>query len=299
MNISIDASRAFVSERTGTENYSYQLIRAIAKIDQKNRYTLFTRCHLNMPELRWHLNKNFVVKPITTPRLWTQIGLAKEVFFHPPDVLFIPSHTIPMIHLISLKTVVTIHDLGYEYLPQYHQFPQKLYLNKSTEFAVKQATHLIAVSKATKKDLINKLNCPAEKITVIYEGFDKTKFKPVIRHSGNERSEDSRIKKNGFWTSQNDKSTNRYILFVGTIQPRKNIVRLIEAFAKVIVDTNNLQLVIAGNKGWLYDEILKTPEKLGIADRVKFLGYTSDDDLASLYSSALCLCLPSLFEGFG
>jgi glycosyltransferase involved in cell wall biosynthesis len=293
MLIGIDASRAFVKDRTGTENYSYQLIRAIAKIDRKNKYILFTRFPTNhfKPGLVYAgdpvlqaLPENFTIKNIPLKRLWTQVGLAKELFFNPTDVLFIPAHTLPLIRKPRLKTVVTIHDLGYEYLPQYHKFPHKFYLNKSTEYAVWQSDHLIAVSEATKKDLINKLRCQEKKISVIYEGFDRAKFFP----------------------DKSSKTDKPFILFVGTLQPRKNIERLIEAFSLVVRSLPSRSnspkppdLVIAGNKGWMYDEILSAPAKFGVLDKVKFLGYTKEDDLPALYSGALVFCLPSLFEGFG
>ncbi len=368
MLIGIDASRAFVSNRTGTENYSYQLIKAMLALDSKNDYRLYTRLstsghceeesalggrrrgNLNTAEKRLPrsrslsraqsreslaMTNNVIIKNISLPRLWTQVGLAKEVLLNPPDVLFVPAHTLPAVRRPGLKTVVTIHDLGYEYLPEHHQFPQKLYLNKSTEYAVKNASHLIAVSEATKKDLINKLGCPEEKITVIYEGFDKEKFKPLsIRHSGepegrlqNQNKKDSGQARMTKETGQNDVFGNPYILFVGTLQPRKNLERLIEAFSKIChserseeslnlfesshtreilrprqmagPQDDNLNLVIAGNKGWLYQDILSAPKRFGVEDRVKFLGYTKEEDLPALYQNALCFCLPSLFEGFG
>ncbi len=307
MKIGIDASRAFVKDRTGTENYSYQLICAMLVLDKKNDYVLYHRnivlsapsdeiffrrqstfSSLNVPtpqKIHQPSRKpSLETKIISFPRLWTQIGLAREVLINPPDVLFVPAHTLPVIRRPGLKTVVTIHDLGYEYLPQYHKFPHKLYLNKSTEYAVKHATHLIAVSQATENDLINKMGCPKDKITVIYEGFDEKKFKPDSnRHSGKSRSA-GRIQ------------NLPYILFVGTLQPRKNIERLIEAFSLIKTD---IQLVIAGNKGWLYDDILSAPKRFGVEKRVKFLGYTKEEDLPTLYQNALCFCLPSLFEGFG
>lgn len=167
MHIGIDASRAFTSQSTGTENYSRNLILALARIDSKNTYTLYLRgSSKQLPKLP----SNFRFKTIKLVRLWTQLGLAWECLLHPPDVLFIPAHTLPLIRRPGLRTVVTIHDLGAEFLPQYHQFPNKLYLNKSTEYAVSKATHLVVVSKSTKRDLIKKLKADPKKITVIYEG---------------------------------------------------------------------------------------------------------------------------------
>lgn len=168
MRIGIDASRAFILQPTGTENYSLYLIKALAKIDRKNTYTLYVRRPLNA------LPPNFHFKIIPWPYLWTQLGLALECLIHPPDVLFIPAHTMPLIRRPRLKTVVTIHDLGAEFLPEYHQYPQKLYLNKSTKYAVAHAVRIIAVSKSTKRDLIAKLGADAKKISVIYEGYEKS-----------------------------------------------------------------------------------------------------------------------------
>lgn len=168
MKIGIDASRAFTKERTGTENYSLRLIDALTKIDRKNTYTLYVNGKWGK-SLR--LPPNFTFKVIPLRRLWTQVGLALECFFRPPDVLFIPAHTMPVLRRPSLKTVVTIHDLGSEFLPEHHKFPQKFYLNWSTIYAVKYGTRLIAVSRNTKKDLTKKLHCDPEKISVIYEAY--------------------------------------------------------------------------------------------------------------------------------
>lgn len=265
MLIGIDASRAFIHEKTGTENYSYNLIQKLLEIDKKNQYLLYTR------------------ESIPWPRFWTQGGLALECLFHPPDILFIPAHTLPIIRRPSLKTVVTIHGLEYEYLPQYYQFPQKLYLNKSTEYAVHHATHLISVSQWTKKQLVEKLGVDSKKISVVYEGIPKgvtpQRMRPPARGYPLQGAP--------------------YILFVGTIQPRKNLVRLIEAFSTLQAQGQALNLVIAGKLGWMCKEILAAPKRLGVEGRVKFLGYVTDRELASLYQNALFFVLPSLCEGFG
>lgn len=177
MIIGFDASRAFVSEPTGTENYSLELLKSLLKIDRKNFYRIYvnpfnmsSRKEIPRQARNDRGKRNYEFKPIWWPRLWTQGGLAWECLINPPDVLFIPAHTLPIIRRPNLKTVVTIHDLGAEYLPQYHQFPQKYYLNWSTIYAVKNATRIIAVSQNTKKDLITKLQCDAQVIRVIYEG---------------------------------------------------------------------------------------------------------------------------------
>lgn len=283
MTIGFDGSRAFILNKTGTENYSYQLLKALSKIDQQNEYIVYLRPGVN-PGSSWPWNFKF--QTIKWWRLWTQGGLAIQTFIDSPDILFVPSHTLPIIRKRGLKTVVAVHDLGSEYLPSMHKLKQRLYLSYMQRSQLKNATHIIAVSLATKDDLMKKIGIRSDKITVVYEGFDKNIFKPK------------------------NNRPKTYYLFVGTIQPRKNLVRLIQAFSLFVIRyslssnekrkaKNDLRLIIAGQKGWLSDEIYKLPGKLGIEDRVKFLGYVPDAKLPALYSEAIALTFPSLFEGFG
>lgn len=310
MIIGFDGSRAFKQERTGTENYSYQLLKALSKIDKKNQYIVYISPHFIRVVAATEMKEfpsNFQFKQVNWKRFWTQGGLAIQTFKDKLDVLFVPSHTLPLLMPKGLKTVMTVHDLGAEYLPKMHQLKQRLYLNWITKHQFSSATRLIAVSKATKEDLIKKAGIKPEKISVVYEGFDSKLFKP---------SNDTVVS-----------GLREYFLFVGTVQPRKNLDRLIRAFAIIargpassvsrrasstrfarsgyasgpsslspLVNTN---LVLVGSKGWMSDEIYKLPKKLGIGDKVKFLGYVPDDKMPALYSNALALVFPSLFEGFG
>lgn len=273
MVIGFDGSRAFNKDKTGTENYSYQLLKSLSKIDHHNQYIVYLRPG-SAGAQKWPKNFKFIT--IKWSRFWTQLGLAKQTFKDSLDALFIPAHTSPLIHKLGLKTVVTVHDLGAEYLPSMHQLKQRLYLKWITHYQLKSATLLIAPSKATKEDLVKQVGVDPKKIEVVYEGIDTNLFKPT-------KSD----------TKYN--SLKPYYIFVGTIQPRKNLDRLIKAFSK----TTGANLVIAGSKGWLSEAIYKLPKKLGIADRVKFLGRVEEKDLPALYSEALALTFPSLFEGFG
>ncbi|MBI2018918.1 glycosyltransferase family 4 protein [Candidatus Daviesbacteria bacterium] len=306
MIIGFDASRAFIKEKTGTENYSYQLLKALARIDRKNTYQVYLRPGVNF--VKKDFPDNFQFSTLNFKFLWTQGGLALQTFKDNIDVLFVPAHTLPVIRKPGLKTLVTVHDLGSEYLPAMHQLKQRLYLNFMTRSQLKSATALIAVSRATKDDLIKRVGIKPDKISVSYEGYDKEKFKDT-----------QSIKKYNL-------KYHSYFLFVGTVQPRKNLERLIIAFSKfiseekliyeqdlrfkntdlriknhksLIINHKSLKLVIAGSKGWLSDEIYQLPKKLGIEDRVKFLGYVPDKDLSALYFGAIALLFPSLFEGFG
>lgn len=285
MHIGIDASRITTKQRTGTENYTYNLIKALAQVDRVHHYTLYFN---HIPAIPPVSHANFTSKAIPLPRFWTQVRLASEMFKDPPDLLFIPAHTLPILRPKKLKTVVTIHDLGVEYLKEFHQFPHKLYLGKSTIYASRHADGIIAVSQSTKKDLISKLDTPPEKIRVIYEGFDAKHFYP------REKKEVDKIK---------DKFSiaGDYLLFVGTIQPRKNLLRLIQSYSKWLKNSHqdHIQLVIAGKKGWLYEDILEEPARLQIDDKVKFVGHVLDSDLPALYTGAKAFLFPSLYEGFG
>ncbi|MFH0936728.1 MAG: glycosyltransferase family 1 protein [Candidatus Daviesbacteria bacterium] len=325
MIIGFDASRAFISNRSGTENYSYQLLINLARLDQTNNYHIFLRPPTTLESAKatfsWPSNFKLILLPY--PRFWTQFGLAKQTFIDPLDVLFIPAHTVPLIRKPGLKTVMTVHDLGAEFLPQAHQVKQRLYLKMMTDFQLKSATHLIAVSKSTKKDIIQKVGVPEKNISVIYEGYNQELFKA-------KPDRDNTILK------QFELEKNNYFLFVGTIQPRKNLVRVIEAYAIFLgvtgasvrgdaeessqastayspkanedapetpkrQDPSHIvpQLVLVGSKGWLSDEIYELPKKLGIQNKVKLLGYVPDEKLPVLYSNALAFVFPSLYEGFG
>lgn len=283
MVVGFDGSRAFTKNRTGTENYSYQILLHLAKIDRKNNYLVFLRPGIEIDH-KWPDNFKFIV--IDFKRLWTQVGLALQTFKEPLDVLFVPAHTLPIIRKPGLKTVVTVHDLGSEYLPKTHQLKQRLYLSFMQKAQLRRATKLIAVSNATKLDLVKKVGIDQKKIGVVYEGFDKNLFKQM------------RVDTLVNSLRQFNLKPKSYFLFIGTVQPRKNIERLIRAFAN-ISKSLSYDLVIAGSKGWLSDEIYKLPKNLGIESRVKFLGYVDDKSLPVLYSGAIALTFPSLFEGFG
>ncbi len=285
MVIGFDGSRAFNSHRTGTENYSFQVLKHLAKIDHQNTYLVYLRPDTKI-DGEWP--DNFMFKTLNFPRLWTQIGLAWQTFKDPLDVLFVPAHTLPLIHRPNLKTVLTVHDLGAEYLPQMHQLKQRLYLKLMTDYQLRSATHLIAVSEATKRDIMAKVQVPSSRIRVIYEGYN-----PDLKLASSDAQRDI--------LKQYDIEKDRYFLFVGTIQPRKNIARLIQAFHLYQQQTKDTttKLVLAGSKGWLSEPLYQLPQQLGIADSVKFLGYVPDSNLSTLYHHAIAFVFPSLFEGFG
>lgn len=290
MVIGIDASRAFVDERTGTENYSYELITQMLRLTtaKKHTFVLFIRPNTKIPkELDGY--SNVIVKLINYPILWTQVGLALETWVTKLDILWIPAHTLPVFRKHSLKTVVTIHGLEYKYLPQYNNVLQRWYLPLSTYYASRKADKLICVSESTKRDLIAETGIDTEKTTVIYEGasFNRKSSGGIGEVVANSYYEKYGIEK------------GKYILFVGTVQPRKNITALITAYSRVKKEYPDYKLVIAGGIGWDAQGDLAKPARLGIPDSVVFTGRVSPELLQVLYQGALAYVQPSLTEGFG
>jgi glycosyltransferase involved in cell wall biosynthesis len=276
-----------VTPRTGTEHYSFELIAALGRIDAHNRYTLYVN---QRPSSLPSLNQRMELRSIPFPRLWTHVRLSAEVVRRRPEVLFIPAHVVPLGAAVvpRLRTVVTIHDLGYLHFPQAHTRAQQLHLRLSTAWSTRVADRVIAISRATRDDLVRLARVPPAKIHVVHHGLAQ-RFTPGDSHRQVTTLAQYRIR-------------TPYFLYVGTIQPRKNLVRLIEAFAQTVQQGGGLtgvSLVIAGKRGWRSAPIERRAAELGLADRVQFVGYVADEDLSDLMSGALAFVFPSLYEGFG
>jgi glycosyltransferase involved in cell wall biosynthesis len=288
MLIGIDASRATVARRTGTENYSLHLIRELLAESTDHRFRLYFK-QAPQPAL---FPGSAERRVIPFPRLWTHARLSWELMRDPPDLLFVPSHVLPLVH--PMRSVVTVHDLGYHYYPEAHTLTQNVYLRWSTRHNARNAIRVLADSEATRRDLVSFYRIREEKVRVVYPGRDET-LAPVSDQGLLERV----YARHGV--------TGPYLLYVGTLHPRKNLVRLVQAFANFLRTGDlgatdpapSLQLVLAGQKGWLYEEIYAQVRKLDLVGHVVFTGYVPDADLPSLLSGALAFVFPSLYEGFG
>ena len=291
MLIGIDASRATVAQRTGTEAYSLHLIRSLLELDSAHHFRLYfnqTPSAGLLPAAKSVAGARWSQRVIPFPRLWTHTRLSTEMLVDPPDVLFVPSHVLPIVH--PRRSVVTVHDLGHRIYPAAHTPGQRRYLEWSTRYHVSSAAHLVADSEATRQDLVRLYGADEARVTVVHLAVDPA-LKPVV-----DPAELDRVQSKYALGSS-------YLLYVGTLQPRKNLVRLIDAFAEVCRSgeagpSAELQLVLAGKKGWLYQEILERGRELGIKERVVFTGFVPDADLAALYSGARLFVMPSLYEGF-
>lgn len=275
--LSIDASRTTVVQHTGTEIYALALIRAMLKLHTPYHFRLYFR---DQPPLNL-LPENRLIehRVINIPWLWSHVGLAWELARHPPDGLFIPSHIRPV--FCRARTVVTVHDLGYLHFPHSHPWWQRTYLDLATRYSARRAEHVIADSHATRADLIENYHIKPDKITVIYPGFDPTPFDNARRT-----------------TSRSD-LPNTYLLHVGTLHPRKNLLRLLEAMDVLKDHPSKPVLVCAGKRGWLSASITEQVKHLKLQAHVRFLDYVEQSELPSLYAHATAYVAPSLYEGFG
>ncbi len=290
--IGIDASRAVVSPRTGTEQYSASLLEALSHLPaaRSSRVVLY----VNLPSisqavhlLGFDLPACWRTRAIPFPRLWTHLRLSAEMLIRAPDVLFVPSHVVPLWH--SAHTVVTVHDLGYLYYPQAHTRWSRLYLHLSTKFSCRAARRIIAISEATKRDLIRHYKVPAHKINVVYHGHDQV-FRPVRDPAHIEQ------------VAARYGVRRPYCIHVGTLQPRKNLLLLVEVWdllRRDMGEANTPHLLLAGKQGWLYGDLLNAVQARGLGGLVRFADYAPREDLPALYSGALALTFPSLYEGFG
>ena len=279
MLIGIDASRAVVKPRTGTEAYSHHLISGLISTAGPHRYRLYFNQAPAPGELSGALAES-VVMPL--PRLWTHARLSLEIFRRPPDVLFVPSHVLPIVR--PRRAVATIHDLGYLHFPAAHSRSRWWYLHLSTLFNARCSRPVIVDSAATRDDLIRFYRVPTERMRVVHLGCG-AEFRPPPE------AEVRRVREAHGLTAD-------FILAVGTLQPRKNLSRLLDAFALARDSLpDGMRLVIVGARGFAAEDVERRARQLG--DSVRFLGYVPAADLPALMGAAAALAFPSLYEGFG
>lgn len=291
--IGIDASRALRSRRTGTERYALEIIRHLLDLPAAGdcRWRLYVD---NPPppgllpvQTPGAAQPNVAWSVLPARRLWTHRALAAAVHRDRLDVLFVPAHVIPFQLLPGRlpPSVVTIHDLGYHVYPDAHTRSQRLYLQASTHWSTWAARRVIAISQATAADLQHWVHVPPDKIRVIYEAVDEPT--PV-----NADVQAEIVRRYGL--------VRPYALYVGTLQPRKNLERLVQAFARLVHgQAVGWDLVLAGGEGWHSERVLDAVRQAGLGDRLHLTGYVPDTDLPGLLQGAELFCFPSLFEGFG
>jgi glycosyltransferase involved in cell wall biosynthesis len=289
MIIGIDASRAFVQNRTGIEEYSYQAIKNLMNELKEHQVILYIRRSQKSKVKSQKLPDNWKIKAIKWPYLWTQVGLSLELLFHPVDTLFIPAHTVPIIH--PENTIVTVHGLEYEFCPKAYSFWERVYMRLVIKNSVRWAKKIIAVSENTKRDLIKLYKVPEEKVGVVYNGVS------LDCHS--ERSEaKSRNLIRSLDCARDDIS--KYLLFVGRLEERKNILGIVEAF-EILKEKHKIphKLVLAGNAGYGYDSINLKIQNSKFKEEIVFKGFVGEKEKFELLRKAEIFLFPSFYEGFG
>jgi glycosyltransferase involved in cell wall biosynthesis len=296
VRIGIDYTAA-VRQRAGIGRYTRNLVRALAALDSHNSYVLFTaggRVQSNDSE-PWPANFRLRQVPVSDRWLhilWQRLRLPVRIqlvtgkldLFHSPDFVLPPVGRTP--------ALVTVHDLSFLRLPECFVPGFAEYLRSAVSRAVRRANCIVADSESTRTDLIDLMAVDDSRVAVLYPGVE-ARFQPVVDKTSLDR------------VRHNYGLPSSFVLGLGTLQPRKNFVALIDAFQRLLhaeaasTQPQDLQLVLAGEKGWMYDEIPLAARKAGIEDRVQFVGFVADSDLPALYSLASVFAFPSLYEGFG
>lgn len=271
--------------RVGSGEYCFELLLNLNKIDKKNNYIIYLPQSptADLPKE----SSNWRYKIVGPRKLWTLFSLSLEFLFKrsKADVFFTPTHYLPVFS--PQNSAISILDTSYINFPKSFKKSDLWQLKNWTAYSVKKTKKIFTISQNSKDDIIKEYGLSEERVVVTYPGI-----KNESRIMNQESGKGTIAKKYGI--------EGDYILFVGTLQPRKNIVRLIEAFSCISSSIiNPLSLIIVGNKGWKYEEILEAPKKFNIQNKVKFLDSVSDEDLISFYQNAFCFVLPSLYEGFG
>jgi glycosyltransferase involved in cell wall biosynthesis len=284
MHIGIDARMP--SYRTGgITQYVLLLIKSLSAIDSKNRYTVFHSRKAResfLPDAR-----NFARRSLWTPphHRFEKWLLASELMPHRTDVFHSPDFIPPTGG--AGRRVITVHDLNFIHFPQLLTRESRRYYLDQIEWAVGVADHILADSDHTRRDLIQLMNVSPEKVTRVYLAANPIYQCAVARERSHRLLQKHRLEAG-------------YILFVGTLEPRKNVPFLLRAFVEYLARAKNRrQLVLAGGRGWLYDEIFGEIAGLELTREVVHIEELSDEELSALYRSAGLLALPSLYEGFG
>jgi len=280
MQIAINARSILLNQRTGIGRYTYHLLDSLGTIDADNEYI----CHVpkRFFDFKRHLPDFSKFKNFKNRVDYFHQGIAKCDIYHLPC----PGTIVPY----NGKLIVTIHDMIYKTFPQGHTSHTIEMTEKYMQAITVRADYIICISENTRQDLHNVFDIPPEKTGVVYNGVDHTKFYPLS--SEEQQVAAAQIKSLGVQLP--------YVLYVGTVEPRKNLAGLLESFA--LLKAKNAfqgQLVVAGMKGWMTENISTMIKDLGIDQDVIFTGYISDTQLCQLYNMAEVFVFPSFYEGFG
>jgi glycosyltransferase involved in cell wall biosynthesis len=289
MLIGIDGNEANIKNRVGVNQYAFELLKNIHKLQEewKNRHKvivyLSSRPQKDLPKE----NSGWKYKVIPGQKLWILTKLMPRLITNKEklNVFFTPSHYAPPIS--TVPRICTIHDLGYlKFSGQFNKY-DFWQLKYWTAISVYISKAIIAVSNSTKRDIVRHYPSVSDKIVVTQHGYDKSRFNTKISNN------DVRRVKNKY------SIVGDYVLLISTLKPSKNIEGLLEAWKLVLKDFPKYQLIIVGKKGWLYKTIFKKVKDLKLESNVVFTDFIPEEDKAALISGAKLFTLPSFWEGFG
>ena len=284
MRIGINVSVLKKGENiSGIGYYTYRIIKDLIELDEKNEYFLFSNCELSV---NFPLKKNvhFILLPFKSRLLWSRYILGIKTKKYKLDVFWSPTHNLPIVQQRNTKYFMTVHDIANHILPNISQSKdnQQRYLRVILNSSCKTADSIIVPSLATKNDLVDYFKVKEDKIKVVYEGGDAEKsIRPIDKKELVDKY----------------KITKPYFLYIGTLQPRKNIETIVDAFERL--NNSNVQLVLAGGIGWGMEDTLNKIKLSNCSNNIILTGYISEAEKAALYSNAMSFVFPSLYEGFG
>lgn len=284
MNIGVDLS-AIQTTWSGVEWYSHQLILAMMnQLHPDEHLFLFSTRDTGFEgEADRRNNVTVVQSQFRYREPWRQLLLPLLLRRHNIDVCFFTNFVLSV--LARCPMVLTIHDLSVKLFPRTHQLRNVVWARSLMPISTRRSRHIIAVSNNTKLDLLRIMDIKAEKVSVVYEGAP-SEFNPEPQPEDSEA-----LKHYGI--------TKPYVLFVGTLEPRKNLNVLIKGFDKASKNNPDLHLVLVGKRGWMAQAIFDELERRDLLGRVHITGYVKEGYLPSLYREASAFIYPSLYEGFG
>jgi glycosyltransferase involved in cell wall biosynthesis len=290
MHIAIQTRDLDHNRVDGTRVYLWQLLKRFGALRPDIFFTLYHRDEYN-EKLAPPQERNYTEKKIAGKLAWMQTGFAKEIFRTRPDKVFLPLQAAPFFFPRKVEITATIHDLAFRFYPETFPTWDRLKLRIFLRVLLWRAKKIICVSHATKRDLMHffpKLS--PSRVRVIHHGFDGEFFTA--------RVDDEERKKT---LSQWGLESQKYLLYVGALQPRKNIVRVVEAFEKLkaLPAYSQYQLVLAGEAAWLSEGILERIAESMVKEDIVQTGSVPFADLRALYQETALFVFPSLYEGFG
>lgn len=291
MNIGFDVSDLCTDRADGTTRYTRELARRLPELSSGHQWHFFAPCPRDSSGLHTSSNMRWVSS--SWPKYWTQTRLPFDLHRLRPDVLFMPIQQIPYLRPRGMRTVAVVHDLAVHRYPEQFTYKDWLLLHVFSAYVARVADHIIAVSRATADDIAQYYG-RTDDVHVVHHGVDHALFRPLRDRA--EREASWQVLLESYATLRNP-----YILFVGQIQPRKNIARLVGAFEQLAdrPELRDHQLVIAGSHGWLQRSIHERIERSPMRERIVMTGRVPDELLLALYQHAAVFVLPSLYEGFG